>query len=57
MSTYVFFRKDEHGKDMFYRLDLSDDKEAVANAMHNPGTDRVETIMGTKVWPLDEHKQ
>jgi hypothetical protein len=57
MNTYIFFRKDEHGKDFFYPIELRDNNDAVANAIGNPGTTKVETIGGEKVWPLPMHKQ
>lgn len=46
MSSYVFYRDE-----MFYMIDLTDDADAVANAECNPGTRRVEDMMGNQVWP------
>ena len=36
---------------MFYMIELMDDADAVANAERNPGTRRVEDIIGNQVWP------
>lgn len=46
MQTYVFSRDE-----MFYMIELIDDAVAVANAECNPGTRRVEDMMGNQVWP------
>ena len=46
MNTYVFFR--ESG---FYPIELADDYDARLNAEINPGTIRVETVDGLRVWP------
>lgn len=44
-KVYLFFRQGH-----FYPLELWDDREAVANAECNPGTTRVETVNGRRVW-------
>lgn len=44
-KVYLFFRAGQ-----FYPLELWDDREAVANAECNPGTTRVETVNGRRVW-------
>lgn len=47
MRTYLFFR--EEG---FYPLQFKDDEEAIANALCNPGTLRVEDMDNRlTVWP------
>ena len=46
MQTYVFYRDE-----MFYMIELQDDADAVANAEFNPGTRRVEDMLGNQVWP------
>lgn len=44
--TYIFYREN-----MFYMVELKDDKDAKANAECNPGTRRVEDMRGNQVWP------
>lgn len=44
-NIYIFFR-DNH----FYPLELRDDDEARANAAINPGTTRVEDLVGRAIW-------
>ena len=44
-KVYLFFR-DGH----FYPIELWDDAEAVANAECNPGTTKVETVGGRRIW-------
>lgn len=46
MQSYIFYRDD-----MFYMIELMDDDDAVANAECNPGTRRVEDMLGNQVWP------
>lgn len=43
--TYIFYREN-----MFYMVELKDDKDAKANAEVNPGTIRVEDMRGNIVW-------
>jgi hypothetical protein len=51
MKVYIFFRKEG-----WYPLNLGSDEEARANAEHNPGTLKVETVQGRLVWsPLVRH--
>lgn len=45
MKVYIFFRED-----MFYPIELYDDKDAVENAIHNVGTTKVEDIQGNIIW-------
>lgn len=45
MKVYIFFRKEG-----FYPLEFKNDKEAVTNALCNPGTLRVENIDGEVIW-------
>lgn len=49
--TYIFFRED-----MFYPIELKDDKDAIANAEYNAGTIRVEDVFGNVIWELDKSK-
>ena len=44
-KVYIFFRKGG-----WYPLELWNDKDAVANALNNPGTIKVETVKGRVVW-------
>jgi hypothetical protein len=50
MQTYLFFRKEG-----FYPVQLKDDADAIKNALHNPGTLRVENVSGETVWELTTH--
>lgn len=50
MNTYIFIR--EEG---FYPVTLKNDQEAVANALVNPGTVRVENAETNQVvWPTEQ---
>ncbi|GJD69452.1 hypothetical protein [Methylobacterium gnaphalii] len=44
-KVYLFFRTGH-----FYPLELCDDAEAAKNAECNPGTTKVETVSGRRVW-------
>ena len=44
-KTYIFHRGDK-----WYRLELKDDKTAIANAKCNPGTTKVTTLDKRIVW-------
>lgn len=48
MNIYMFVRKDG-----FYPIELNSDLEAIANAIHNDGTIKVEDINGNVIWPID----
>jgi len=56
MKTYLFHRT-RQGKPFFYPVELKDDADAVANAHHNPGTEKVTRPDGELVWPKPEHRQ
>ena len=43
---YIFFRSEDY----FYFIELRDDNDAIENAKCNPGTVRVEDILGRIVW-------
>ena len=45
MNTYLFFRQDG-----WYPIECQDDQDAKHAAEINPGTIRVETIMGRTIW-------
>lgn len=45
MNVYIFFRDK-----LWYPIELRDDKDAIANALNNPGTTKVETPSGEIVW-------
>jgi hypothetical protein len=45
MKTYIFFQLDSH-----YPVPLYDDDDAIASALRNPGTMRVEDDNGRVVW-------
>lgn len=49
---YVFFRGS-----MWYPIELRDDADAIANALHNPGTTKVEDAKGRIVWELPTEKR
>lgn len=49
MVPRVFFRED-----IFYMLDLPGDDDLNAHAECNPGTLRIEDIMGRVLWPEGE---
>lgn len=55
MMDYIFHREHE-GKGFFYPVQLRDDKDAVANALHNIGTIKVTRPDGELVWPKPEHR-
>lgn len=46
MVPRIFVRED-----IFYMLDLPDDDDLNAHAECNPGTLRIEDIMGNVLWP------
>lgn len=46
-KTYIF-----HRGNVWYPIDLYDDADAVANALHNKGTTKVTTPSGKVVWEL-----
>ena len=44
-ELYIFFRED-----MFYPIELKDDKDAIKSALYNRGTLKVENINGKIIW-------
>jgi hypothetical protein len=47
MVTRIFVRED-----IFYMLDLPDDDDLSAHAESNPGTLRIEDVVGNVLWSL-----
>lgn len=45
MKIYIFFRKEG-----FYPIELKNDKDAIANALNNEGTLKVEDLNGNIIW-------
>lgn len=48
-TIYIFFRED-----VFYPIELENDKEAIEGAELNKGTLRVEDLNGRIVWQLNK---
>lgn len=49
-ETYIF-----HREGMWYPVELYDDKDAVANALHNKGTLKVTNLIGRTIWEAPKH--
>ena len=49
---YIF-----HRGNLWYPIELYDDKDAIENAIHNVGTTKVENAKGKIIWELKENQR
>jgi hypothetical protein len=51
-ELYIF-----HRGNLWYPIELYDDKDAIENAIHNVGTTKVENAKGKIIWELKENQR
>jgi len=51
-QLYIF-----HRGEMWYPIELYDDKDAIENALHNIGTTKVQNANGKVIWELKSNNK